>query len=104
MKLMICIMKNLSKSKYTTFRQCPKALWLNAYKPEEAVIDDSLKARSEAGNEIGDIAMGYLGPYEEMTAHTPDGKLDLTEMIRRTQDAIERGVENITEEIGRAHV
>ena len=90
-------MKNLSKSKYTTFRQCPKALWLNAYKPEEAVIDDSLKARSEAGNEIGDIAMGYLGPYEEMTAHTPDGKLDLTEMIRRTQDAIERGVENITE-------
>ena len=90
-------MKNLSKSKYTTYRQCPKALWLNAYKPEEAVIDDSLKARFEAGNEIGDIAMGYLGQYEEMTAHTSDGKLDLTEMIHRTQDAIERGVQNITE-------
>lgn len=90
-------MKNLSKSRYTTFRQCPKALWLNIYKPEEAVIDDSLQARFVAGNEIGDLAMGYLGPFEEMTAHTPDGKLDLAEMIRRTQDAIARGVENITE-------
>ena len=90
-------MKNLSKSKYTTFRQCPKALWLSVYKPEEAVIDDSLQARFDAGNEIGDLAMGYLGPYEEVTARTPDGKLDLTEMIRRTQDAIERSVENIAE-------
>lgn len=90
-------MKNLSKSRYTTFRQCPKALWLSVYKPEEAVIDDSLQARFEAGSEIGDLAMGYLGPYEEVTAHTPDGKLDLTGMIRRTQDAIARGVENIAE-------
>ena len=89
--------KNLSKSRYTTFRQCPKALWLRVNKPEEAVIDDSLQARFEAGNEIGDLAMGYLGPYEEMTAQTPDGKLDLAEMIRRTQDAISRGVENIAE-------
>lgn len=90
-------MKNLSKSKYTTFRQCSKALWLSVYKPEEAVIDDSLQARFEAGNEIGDLAMSYLGPYEEMTAHTSDGKLNLTEMIHRTQDAIARGVENIAE-------
>ena len=89
--------KNLSKSRYTTFRQCPKALWLSVNKPEEAVIDDSLKARFEAGNKIGDLAMGYMGPYEEMTAYTPDGKLDLAEMIRRTQDAISRGVENIAE-------
>lgn len=90
-------MKNLSKSRYTTFRQCPKALWLNAYKPEEAVIDDSLQARFEIGNKVGDLAMGYLGQYEEMTVHAPDGKLDLTEMIRRTQDAISRDVENIAE-------
>ena len=89
--------KNLSKSRYTTFRQCPKALWLRVNKPAEAVIDDALQARFEAGNEIGDLAMGYLGTYEEMTAQTPDGKLDLAEMIRRTQDAISRGVENIAE-------
>ena len=90
-------MKNLSKSRYTTFRQCPKALWLTVYKPNEAVIDDSLRARFEAGNVVGDLAMGYLGPFEEVTAHTPEGGLDLTGMIRRTQDAIARGVDNIAE-------
>ena len=31
-------MKNLSKSKYTTYCQCPKALWLKIHKPEEQVI------------------------------------------------------------------
>lgn len=90
-------MKNLSKSRYTIYRQCPKALWLNINKPQEAVIDDSLKARFEAGNEIGDLAMGYLGPYEEITAHKPDGSLDLAVMLRRTADAVKRGVENIAE-------
>ena len=90
-------MKHLSKSRYTTFRQCPKALWLNIYKPDEAIIDASQQARFEAGNYVGDLAMEYLGPYEEVTAHTPDGGLDLSEMCRRTQECIARGVENIAE-------
>ena len=90
-------MKNLSKSRYTTFRQCPKALWLNSYKPEEAVIDESLEARFETGNTVGDLAMGYLGPYEEMTVYGQDGRLDLAAMIDRTKDAMARGVENIAE-------
>ena len=29
-------MKGLSKSKYTLFCQCPKALWMRTYHPEEA--------------------------------------------------------------------
>lgn len=29
-------MKQLSKSRYTAFCQCPKNLWLNLNKPEEA--------------------------------------------------------------------
>ena len=90
-------MKHLSKSRYTTFRQCPKALWLNIYKPDEAIIDASQQARFEAGNYVGDLAMEYLAPYEEVTAHTPDGGLDLSEMCRRTQECIARGVENIAE-------
>lgn len=32
-------MANLSKSKYITYCQCPKALWLKMYKPEEIEID-----------------------------------------------------------------
>lgn len=88
---------HLSKSRYTLFRQCPKALWLNNYKPDVAVIDDATKARFEAGNVVGDLAMEYLDLYEEVTVFRPDGFLDLAEMIRRTQDAMARGVENITE-------
>ena len=90
-------MKNLSKSRYTLFRQCSKALWMNINKPEEAVVDASTQARFEAGNYIGDLAMGYLGPYEEVTAHKADGSLDLAAMLSATKEAMDRGVENIAE-------
>ena len=30
-------MKGLSKSKYTLFCQCPKALWLRIFKPDAAL-------------------------------------------------------------------
>lgn len=93
----ISMKHNLSKSRYTIFRQCPKALWLNVFKPDEAIIDDALRSRFEQGNEVGDLAMCYLGPYEEMTVKTPNGRLDLDEMCRRTGEAMARGVENIAE-------
>ncbi len=32
-------MRGLSKSRYTTFCQCEKALWLKVYKPEEEVLE-----------------------------------------------------------------
>lgn len=48
----------LSKSKYTTYCQCPKALWLKTYDPDKAApIDEGAQARFEAGNEVGDLAM-----------------------------------------------
>ena len=90
-------MKNLSKSRYTLFRQCSKALWLRIYKPDVATEDKALEARFAEGNVIGDLAMDYLGPHEEVTAHTTDGGLDLSEMCRRTRDCMARGVENIAE-------
>ncbi len=31
-------MRGLSKSRYTLFCQCEKALWLKVYKPEEAMM------------------------------------------------------------------
>lgn len=37
-------MSDLSKSKYTTFCQCQKALWLKTYKPEVEVFDDTRQA------------------------------------------------------------
>lgn len=89
-------MKNLSKSRYTLFRQCPKALWLRIYKPEVATEDKALEARFAEGNIVGDLAMGYLGPFEEVTSHTPDGGLDLSEMCRRTRDCMTRGMGELT--------
>ena len=45
-------MKRLSKSRYTTYCQCPKALWLKVYKPDEATVDASVEARFESGNRL----------------------------------------------------
>ena len=74
----------LSKSKYCAFVQCPRNLWLKTYKPELAAPNTSLDARMESGNEIGDLAMQLFGDFVEVTAHKNDGKIDLSEMISRT--------------------
>ena len=89
-------MQTLSKSRYTAFRQCPKNLWLKIYKPEEAVEDPSLQARLDQGNEVGDLAMQYFGNFVEVTT-TSRGKLDLAAMIKKTQQCMKDGVENICE-------
>jgi hypothetical protein len=87
----------LSKSRYTAYRACDKALWLNVFKPEEAVIDPQTEGRFAVGTEVGELAQGLLGPYEVMTVWKEDGHLDYKAMIAKTQDAIERGVQNICE-------
>lgn len=95
------IMKNLSKSKYTTYCQCPKALWLRIYKPEEQVIDPSVLARFEAGSEVGEFAKRLFGEFEDVTSYMriSDGseRLDLKAMIAKTQNCLNRKVENIAE-------
>ena len=42
----------------------------------------------EAGNEIGDLAMQLFGDFVEVTAHKDDGRMDLSEMISRTNELI----------------
>lgn len=90
-------MAGLSKSRYTQFRLCDKSLWLDVFKPEEALIDDAAKDRFAAGIEIGNMAKGLLGESEDMTVNRPDGSLDYIRMIEKTADAVARGVENICE-------
>ena len=90
-------MFHFSKSKYTSFIQCPKMLWLKTYHPELAEEDPSAQNRMTKGNAVGDLAMGLFGEHEEMTAYDENGKLDLGKMIENTADAIHRGVENICE-------
>jgi hypothetical protein len=90
-------MKGLSKSRYTTFCQCPKALWLKTNKPDEAVVDGSAETRFEVGNEVGDLAMGLFGPFVEVTTKRADGSLDLTAMMEKTRGCMANGTEVICE-------
>ncbi len=86
-----------SKSKYCLAWQCPKLLWLSKFKPELKPEDPSLQARFDAGNVIGDMAMGLFGDYTEVTAFKDDGSLDLNKMQSLTKECIANGVENICE-------
>jgi hypothetical protein len=87
---------NLSKSKYTTTWQCPKALWMKKYKPEELLIDENVRARMAAGNEVGDLAMSLFGDYVDVTEYKDD-KIDLNRMIEKTNEEMKKGTQNICE-------
>lgn len=89
-------MHTLSKSRYTAFHQCPKLLWLRVHKPEAVPEDPALQARLEQGNEVGDLAMQYFGDYDEVTT-LRGGKLDIASMIKKTDQCMRRGVDNICE-------
>ena len=86
----------LSKSKYCSLWQCPKILWMNKYKPEELVLDSSVLARMEAGNEVGDLAMGLFGDYVEVTAYKGE-RLDLQKMIADTKSEMDKDTPVICE-------
>jgi hypothetical protein len=84
----------LSKSLYTTGVQCPKALWLQKYRPE--VSDDfsaEVEVILEAGKDVGMYAQelfpgGVLVPYEE---------LSLSEQLSLTRESIAKGAATIYE-------
>lgn len=86
----------LSKSKYCGLWQCPKIAWMKKYKPEELVLDENVFSRMEAGNEVGDLAMGLFGDYVEVTAYKND-KLDLSKMIETTKAEMQKGTPVICE-------
>ena len=90
-------MMHLSKSKYCQLWQCPKMAWLTKYKPELQEISEELLARFEAGNQVGDLAMGLFGDFTEVTTYNSEGKLDLVAMMEKTKEEIAKGTEVICE-------
>ena len=74
---------NLSKSRYTLYRQCPKALWLSVKKPDAAPEVDN--SRFEAGQQVGELAKKWLGSSVDATMKKPDGSLDIQGMIKETK-------------------
>ena len=89
-------MFNFSKSKYCGLWQCPKIAWLRKYKPDEFTVDGSVLARMEAGNVVGDLAMGLFGDFVEVRAYKGDN-IDLSKMIENTKAEIEKGTPVICE-------
>jgi len=87
----------LSKSRYTSFCQCPKKLWLKVHNPEEEKLSADTVRRMEEGNVVGDTAMELLGDFVEVTSHKDDGTLDLSRMCSLTAHHIAIGTENICE-------
>lgn len=86
----------ISKSRYTLYRKCSKALWLSINKPEEQVVSDDIKDRLAEGNMVGDLAMGYFGPYVEVTTYNGE-HLDIVTMCEKTKQEIARDTNVICE-------
>lgn len=84
---------NLSKSRYTKGVQCPKMLWMDLHMREQ--FDDSVMNEGilVAGNEVGDLAMGYYGDYVEVEFDASD----FDGMARRTRELLDAGTPNICE-------
>lgn len=91
-------MYSLSKSKYTSYCQCPKMLWLDTYKHSEREYDDaSAKLRLETGTEVGRLAHQLFPRVVDVTTKNPNGQLDLTAMIARTMQEMASGTPVIAE-------
>lgn len=61
----------LSKSRITSFEQCPKKLWLSVHRTELAQYDAGAEARFATGNEVGEVACA-LHPEGVMVEAEPD--------------------------------
>ena len=88
----------ITKTDFMRGMQCPKMLWLDKHRPRLKVIPPENQAKLDAGNDIGDRAMGMFGPYEEMTVYRPGTTIpDTKAMIAKTAEHIEMGTPVICE-------
>ena len=81
----------LSKSTYCGAFQCPKILWMQKNKSEEA-IDKSDPQVLANGTMVGDYARNYYGNYALVEYTT-----DKAKMVEQTMAFIDAGEENIAE-------
>ena len=90
-------MIGLSKSKYTTFCQCAKALWLKTYMPDVEKNDEATQSRFEKGTEVGELAKSIMGSFVNVTVINEDGSQDIPSMISKTEVEMKNGSQNICE-------
>ena len=84
-----------SKSKYTTGIQCPKALWLQEYRPEVlSPSNTAALARLEIGKTVGALACGLFTPGVKIPYSATHS---YQSMIDQTKQLIQNGTEYIYE-------
>lgn len=76
----------LSKSKYVAGCQCPKILWMNQHRPDQFDPGVQNQAILTTGDNVGDLAMGYFGPFVEI----PYQRGAYEAMARTTQELIQQ--------------
>lgn len=77
--------KGLSKSRLIAYLQCPRRMWLQAYKPEASVQAEGVVQRLQVGDVVGNIAQDLF----------PGGVLatdgDLKQGLRKTKELLVSG-------------
>ena len=73
----------LSKSRLLSFLQCPKRLWLEQHKPEEAVVDDAAQFIFAQGHEVGRVARS-LFPGGRLIEHDAE----LSRALAETEECV----------------
>ena len=87
---------NISKSKFKTYKTCPKCLWLEVNKPDLA-IPLNLDKQIADGKEVGEYAKKYFDDTVDVTTRYPNGDLNINEMIGLTNRYLLEGKNTIAE-------
>lgn len=90
-------MKTVSKSKFLSYKTCPKSLWLLLNKKEEYVEDPTAEKHIEEGKEVGGYAKKYFDNTVDTTSLNEDGTLYIQEMIGLTNRYLMEGNKTIAE-------
>lgn len=93
----IDIVKTVSKSKFVSYKTCPKSLWLLLNKKEEYIEDPSALKHIEEGKEVGALAKHYFNNVADTTSYKEDGSLDIENMIGLTNSYLLENKETIAE-------
>lgn len=64
-------MKSLSKSKLLAFRQCPRRLWLEVYRPDIREDSSATLASFAAGHSVGEVARCLYDPKRKGIVFDP---------------------------------
>ena len=90
-------MKRITKSRYVSYKTCPKSLWLSLFHSELAKEDPTAEKHINDGKEVGMVAKGYFPNTVDVLSLNEDGSLDISNMIGLTNRYLAEGDKVIAE-------